>query len=85
MKAVLSVLKFKLGRCDLSCVGGGRRLHFHGVVCYCRLVEAPETLRQDLLALLLEHVAEGHVDYEVGGRVDADEQILGKFCIETVK
>ena len=44
MKAVLSLLKFKLGRCDLSCVGGGRRLHFHGVVCYCRLVEAPETL-----------------------------------------
>ena len=66
MKAVLSLLKFKLGRCDLSCVGGGRRLQFHGVFSIHRLVQAPETLRQDRLALLPEPFADGHVDYKVG-------------------
>ena len=73
MKAVLSLLKFKLGRCDLSCVGGGSRLHFHGVASIRRLVEAPETLCQNLLALFPEPVTDGHVDYEVGCRVDDDE------------
>ena len=85
MKAVLSLFMFKLGRCDLSCVGGGSRLHFQGVASIPRLVEAPETPCQDLLALFPEPVADGHVDYEVGCRVDGDEQILGKFCIETVQ
>ena len=84
MKAVSSLLMFILGRCDLSCVGGGSRLHSHGVASIRRLVEAPETPCQDLLALFPEPVIDGHVDYEVGCRVDGDEQILDRFCIATV-